>query len=303
MGLPPFDYVEPDTLGEAVERLRTYGEDARIVAGGTTLVLMLRYRFIRPAVLVSLSQIPELHGIRGNGDLRIGALATHREIERSPEVAKIAPLLGQAASRVGSPAIRNMGTIGGNLAYGEAASDPAPALLALDARVTLAGPDGERTVPLDGFFKDFFETDLRPGEILTAVHVPPMPTTTRSTYIKYTCLSEEDRALVSVAALVVPGTDESCARVRIGLGGVARTPVRAKAAEEILHGQTPTPARIAEAAEAAAAATDPLDDRQGSAEYRRDMTRLWVRRALEELTRRRETGSVKRETGSVKREA
>ncbi len=284
MALPKFDYLEPETLGEAVEQLRIHGEDARVIAGGTALVLMLRYRLVRPAVLISLAGIPELNGIWGNGEIRIGAMTTHREVERSPLVMHGASLLGQAASRVGSPAIRNMGTLGGNLASGEAASDPAPPLLALNARVTLTGPQGERTVPLDGFFKDFYETDIRPGEILTAVHVPPMPPTTRSTYIKYTCLSEEDRALVSVAALVLAGPDQTCADVRIALGGVARTPLRARAAEEVLRGQLPTPAKIAEAAEAAAAATDPLSDRQGSAEYRRDMTRLWVARALERVT-------------------
>ncbi len=283
MALPQFEYLEPETLAEALEALRTHGEDARIIAGGTTLVLLLRYRLIRPAVLVSLAGIPELHGIRHNGELRIGALTTHREIERSPVVAQSTALLGQAASRVGSPAIRNMGTIGGNLAYGEAASDPAPALLALDARVTLTGPEGERTVPLDRFFRDFYETDLRPGEVLTSVQVPRLPPTTRSTYIKYACLSEEDRALVSVAALVVPGPGGTCADVRIGLGGVARTPLRAKEAEAVLRGQMPTAAKIAEAADVAVAATDPMDDRQGSAEYRRDMTRVWVARALREL--------------------
>ena len=284
MALPRFDYLEPDTLAEAVDALRTHGEDARIIAGGTALVLMLRYRFIRPALLISLARIPGLHGVRSNGELTIGALTTHREIERSPDVARQAPLLAQAAGRVGSPAIRNMGTIGGNLAYGEAASDPAPALLALEARVTLAGPEGERTAPLGGFFKDFYETDVRPGEILTAVHVPRLPSAARSSFIKYTCLSEEDRALVSVAAVVVPAPGGTCADVRIGLGGVGRTPLRARAAEAVLRGQRPTAARIAEAAAAAAAATEPLADRQGSAEYRRDMTRVWVARALEELT-------------------
>jgi carbon-monoxide dehydrogenase medium subunit len=281
--LPPFDYREPDTLAEAAALLGEHGAEARVIAGGTALTVMLRYRLVRPRLLVSLAALPGLEGIRANGELWIGAMTRHRTVERSAVVQAVAPLLAEACGRVGSPAIRNMGTLGGNLAYGEAASDPAPALLALDARVTLAGLDGERTVPLEGFFRDFYETALGPGEILTAVHVPRPPAGTRSTFVKYTCLSEEDRALVAVAALVVPGPDGAWIDVRLGLGGVAPTPLRARAAEALLRGRVPTPARIAEVADAAAAATDPLDDRQGSAEYRREMTRVWVARALGEL--------------------
>jgi carbon-monoxide dehydrogenase medium subunit len=283
MTLPAFDYREPETLPEAVALLAEHGPEARPIGGGTSLVVMLRSRLLRPRLLVSLAGIPGLTGIGANGDLRIGAMTAHRTIERSAEVRAIAPLLAQACGRVGSPTIRNMGTIGGSLAAGDAASDPAPALLALDARLTLAGLEGERTVALDGFFRDFYETDLREGEILSTVRVPRPPTEARSAFVKYTCLSEEDRAVVSVAALVAPGTDGDWAEVRLGLGGVAPTPLRVRAAEAVLRGRRPTPARIAEAAEAAVAATDPLADRQGSAEYRRDMTRVWVTRVLEAL--------------------
>jgi carbon-monoxide dehydrogenase medium subunit len=282
--LPAFDYEEPATLAEALALLGAPGGEARLLAGGTALTIMLRSRLLRPRLLVSLAAIPDLVGIRVNGDVRIGAMTSHRAIERSPAVRAAAPLLADACGRVGTPTIRNMGTLGGNLAHGEAASDPAPALLALDARVTLAGPAGERTVSLDGFFRDFYETTLADGEVLTAVLVPRPPPGARSTFVKYTCLAEEDRALVSVAALVVPGPDGTCADVRLGLGGVAPTPLRARAAEALLRGRAATPARIAEVAEAAAAATDPLDDRQGSAPYRREMTRVWVARALAELT-------------------
>jgi carbon-monoxide dehydrogenase medium subunit len=281
--LPAFDYREPETLAEAVALLAEHGPEARPIGGGTSLVVMLRYRLLRPRVLVSLAGIPRLTGIGANGDLRIGAMTAHRTIERSAEVRAIAPLLAQACGRVGSPTIRNMGTIGGSLAAGDAASDPAPALLALDARLTLAGPEGERTVALEGFFRDFYETDLRESEVVTTVRVPPPPAGARSAFTKYTCLSEEDRAVVSVAALVVPGADGAWDDVRLGLGGVAPTPLRVRAAETVLRGRRPTPARIAEAAELAVAATDPLDDRQGSAEYRREMTGVWVTRVLEGL--------------------
>jgi len=284
MTLPAFDYREPETLAEAVALMAEHGPDARPIAGGTALVVLMRSRLLRPRLLVSLAGIPGLAGIGANGDLRIGAMTTHRAVERSAEVRAIAPLLSQACGRVASPTIRNMGTVGGSLAAGDAASDPAPALLALDARLTLTGPDGERTVPLDGFFRDFYETDLREGEVLSAIRVPRPPAGARSAFVKYTCLSEEDRAVVSVAAVVAPGRDATCEDVRLALGGVAPTPLRVRDAEAALRGQRPTPARIAEVAELAAAATDPLADRQGSAEYRREMTRVWVGRVLEELT-------------------
>ena len=283
MTLPAFEYREPETLEEAVGLLRDGGDEARVIGGGTALVVMLRARLLRPRLLVGLGRIPGLGDVRGNGDLRVAALATHREIERSPEVRRHAPLLAEACRRVGSLTIRNMGTLGGNLAYGEAASDPATALLALGARVTVVGPAGARTLPLDGFFRDFYETALGPAEILTAVHVPPAPAAARSTFVKYTCLSEEERALVSVAAVVVPGPDGTWSEIRIGLGGVAPTPVRAHGAEAILGGERPTDGRLREAAARAAADVSPLGDRQGSAEYRRAMTEVWVRRALETL--------------------
>ena len=299
MTLPAFEYREPETLEEAIELLREGGDEAQVIGGGTALVVMLRARLVRPRLLVGLGGISGLGDIQLDGQvdrqvdgeldgpvdggLRIGALATHREIERSREVRRVAPLLGEACGRVGSPTIRNMGTLGGNLAYGEAASDPAPALLALDARVTVSGPAGERTVPLAGFFHDFYETALGPAEILTAVHVPSSPAPARSTFVKYTCLSEEERAVVSVAAVVVSGPDGTWTEARIGLGGVAPTPIRARGAEAVLGGRRPTDGRLREAAAAAAADVDPLDDRQGSAEYRRAMTEVWVRRALETL--------------------
>jgi carbon-monoxide dehydrogenase medium subunit len=285
MTLPAFEYREPETLEEALAILREGGDDARVIGGGTALVVMLRARLLRPRVLVGLGRIPGLDDLEVNGDLRIGALVTHRRLERSPEVRGVVPLLAEACRRVGSPTIRNMGTLGGNLAYGEAASDPAPALLALDARVTVAGPGGPRTVPLDGFFRGLYETALGPGEILTAVHVARPAPSARAAFTKYTCLSEEERAVVSVAVLAVPDTSGIWTDVRIGLGGVGPMPFRAHRAEATLRGRALTADLVREAADVAAAMTDPLGDRQGSAEYRRAMTRVWVCRTLETVAR------------------
>jgi carbon-monoxide dehydrogenase medium subunit len=283
MTLPAFDYREPEDLAEAMRLLTEYGDDARLLAGGTALVLMLRYRLLRPRLLVSLERIPGLRGIHGNGELEIGPMVTHREIEHSEEVRAVAPLLAQAAARVGSPAIRNMGTIGGSVAHGEPNSDPAPALLALEARVRLAGPEGERVVPATGFFKDFYETDLRPGEIVVGLQVPRSPAGARSRFVKHTTASAEDRALVSVAAVFVPAADGACGDVRLALGGVAPTPVRAAAAEAALRGHPVTAERVTAAARLAIDATDPLSDRQGTADFRRTVTRVLVRRTLTAL--------------------
>ncbi|HEY7139708.1 MAG TPA: xanthine dehydrogenase family protein subunit M [Methylomirabilota bacterium] len=283
MTLPAFDYREPETLAEVLALLREHGDEARLMGGGTALTLMLRARLVRPSVIVSLARLGALVGIRANGHLEIGAMTTHRAVERSPLVRALAPLLAEACERVGSPPIRNMGTLGGNLATGEAASDPAPALLALDARVRLRGPEGERVLALDGFFRDFYETALGPEEVIVAIEVPPVPAGARAAFVKYTCLSEEERAVVSVAALLAMGRDGTVVEARIGLGAVGPTPFRARAAETLLVGHRPTVARAAAAADAAAAGTAPLDDRQGSAEYRREMTRVWVLRLVEQL--------------------
>jgi len=285
MTLPAFAYREPETLEEVVALLREGGDDVRLIGGGTALVVMLRARLLRPRLLVSLARVRGLARIDVDGEIRIGAMATHRQIERSADIRRLTPLLAAACGHVGSPAIRTMGTLGGNLAYGEAASDPAPALLALDAHLTLRGPSGERKVPLEGFFRGLYETDLGDAEVVSAIHVPRPPVGARSTFLKYTCLSEEERAVVSVAALVLPGADGTWADVRIGLGGVGPTPLRARAAEGLLRGRAPTDAAIRAAEEAAAAGTDPIADRQGSAEYRRAMTRVWMTRALTGLAR------------------
>jgi carbon-monoxide dehydrogenase medium subunit len=283
MTLPPFEYRTPESPAQVVELLVEYGDDALLVAGGTAVVNLLRERLVRPQVLISLVDIAELQGININGACEIGAVASLREIERSDAVHSFAPLLSEACARVGSVAIRNMATLGGNVTHGDATSDPVPALIALGAEAVLLGPEGERTVPLDGFFVSVFTTDIKEQEFLTGLKVPRPDTQARTKFTKYTCTSVEAFAAVTVAALYLPAANGTCADLRIGLGGVAATPLRATAAEDVLRGKEATADRIAEAAEAAAVATDPSPDGQGSAAYKRDMTRVWVRRALEEI--------------------
>jgi len=281
MILRPFQYVECATVADAVEALVAHGEAARLVAGGTALVPLMKHQVLRPDILVSVARVPGLGAIEplGDGGLRVGALATHADIAHSPLVRERAPLLAEACGRVASPAIRAMGTLGGNLCYGESASDPSPALLALRARVRLTGPGGERAVPVVDFFTGFYETALGEGEVLTAVEVPPSPAGARWRYLKWTPRAREDKALVGLAA-VVALADGMCVSARLGVGGVAASPVALTHAAAALEGSALDQSSAERAAEAAAAEVEPVDDLQGSAGYRRDMLRVWTRRVL-----------------------
>jgi carbon-monoxide dehydrogenase medium subunit len=279
--LHPFRLLEPESLPEAIDALGRLEGEARLVAGGTALVAMIRLGLVKPDRLVSLHRVSALSQIRVDGDsLELGAMATHADIERSRNVREGWPLLAEAVRRVATPAIRTSGTIGGNLAYAEAASDPAPALLCLNAEVRVVGPSGERAVPIARFFRGFYEAALEPGEIVTAVRVPPPPAGARGGYVKFTSRSAEDKPLIGVAALVVLDPAGRCVEARIGLGGAAPTPIRADRAERALHDQALTDATARTAAEAAAEQADPLSDLMGSADYRREMIRVWVRRLL-----------------------
>ena len=284
MRLAPFELSEPASLAEALAILARHDGECRLIAGGTALVPLLRLGLARPDRLVSLHRIPGIAEIRADGGgLLVGAMATHAQVRRAAAVQGW-PLLAEAAGRVASPAIRAAGTLGGNLCYAEAASDVAPALLCLDAEVTVTGARGERTVPVAGFFRGFFEAALEPGEILTRVRIPPVPPGARGAYVKFCSRSAEDRALVGVAALLVtPGDGRQCRDVRLALGGAAPTPLRARRAEDVLRGQALTDGAIQAAADAAAAEADPLSDLMGSADYRREMVRVWVRRVLTSL--------------------
>jgi aerobic carbon-monoxide dehydrogenase medium subunit len=279
--LHPFRLLEPESLKDAIDALGQLDGEARLVAGGTALVAMIRLGLVKPDRLVSLHRVPALSRMAvEDGSLVLGAMTTHADIERARAVRDGWPLLADAVRRVATPAIRTSGTIGGNLAYAETASDPAPALLCLDAEVRVAGPGGQRVVPIARFFRGFYEAALEPGEIVTAVRVPPAPAGARGGYVKYTSRSAEDKPLVGVAALVALDASGRCIEARIGLGGAAPTPMRAAQAERALRGEALTDAAVRAAAEAAAREADPLSDLMGSADYRREMVRVWVRRLL-----------------------
>jgi len=279
--LHPFEYVECKTVDDAVAALESGGEDARVIAGGTALVPLMKHSVLRPSRLVSIARVPGLADITpvASGGLHIGGVTTHWAVSHATLVQERSPLLAYTCSRVASPTVRSMGTLGGNLCYGESASDPSPALLALRARVRLQGPAGARVVPITEFFTGFYETALREAEVLTSIDVPAMPAGARWRYLKWTPRAQEDKALVGLAAMLVLD-GRRCRVARLAVGGVGASPLVLARAEQALEGEELDDATIARAADAAAGEIQPMDDLQGSAEYRRDMLRVWVRRVV-----------------------
>ena len=277
-----FDYLEPTTLAETFSFLDRHGDDARVIAGGTSLIIWMRQRLLMPKVVISLAKIPNFDYISFDptDGLRIGAGARHRDIELSPIVKQRYPLLYETFRKVAQPRIRNMGTIGGNLAGGDPLTDPGASLIALDAVVTLASRKGKRTVPLEEFFVDYYQTALEPGELLTEIHVPPAKRLGWS-HIKFTPRSVEDFATVGVA-VTLRANGGTCEDVRLGLNSVASTIIRAKRAEEVLRGKQINNARLREMGEIASTEIDPMDDNRGSSEYKRELVKVLVRRATEE---------------------
>ena len=279
-----YDYHEPETVAEAVALLTRYGEDAHLVAGATAFTLLWRQGLLRPGHVIGLRRIASLGAITSaRGGLVIGATATHRAIERSSDVAGYCPALTRTFASVATVRVRNQATIGGNLAHADPAQDPPPMLMALDAKVVAASSAGERTIPLDELFVDVFTTSLLPGEIITAVRLPPLAAGTRATYLKFLPQTADDYATVSVAATLRLAADGTVADVRVALGAAGPTPVRAHAVEDALRGAVPDAKLIADAAALVDADIAPFDDVRGSAAYKREMARVWTERALVSL--------------------
>jgi carbon-monoxide dehydrogenase medium subunit len=271
-----FDYVAPDTLEDAIAALAGGGEDAKLLAGGHSLLPLMKLRLAAPSLLVDLRKVPGLHGIqREDGSWRIGALTPHAELERSPELG----ILATAASTIADPQVRNRGTIGGSLAHGDPASDLPAVLLITEGSVTLQGVGSQRSVAAAELFRDYLETAVEPEEVLTEVHVPALEGWGWG-YEKFNRRSE-DWAMVAVSA-VVKQTGEVCEDVRVGLTNMGSVPLRAGAVEQALRGQQLTVQNIAAAAEHAAEGTDPPADLNASAEYKRHLARVLCRRALEQ---------------------
>jgi len=280
-----FDYHAPTSLYETLELMATYGDDAHLMAGGTALVLLMQQGLLQPGHVVGLRDVAELDGIRrlDDGGLEIRALTTHRQAERSPEVQTYCPALAETFARVATVRIRNQATVGGNLAHADPAQDPPPMLIALGGQAVVMSRQGQRRVPLDEFFVDYFETALQRDEVLVAAELPPLAPGTRVTYKKFLPRTQDDYATVSVAARVRLTEDHRCAEIRVALGAAATVPVRARQVEDALRGQILDPATVRDAAALVRDEVDPLQDLRGSASYKREMARVWTERAILEL--------------------
>ena len=273
-----FDYAAPESLDEALAALRDGGEDAKVLAGGHSLIPYMKLRLAAPSALVDLRKVPGLSGIqRENGTHRIGAMATHYQVVEAD-----LGLASRAASTIADPQVRYRGTLGGTLAHGDPASDMPAVLLAAEGSVTIRGQDGQREVAAADLFQEFLETAVRPGEILTEVRMPALEGYGYG-YQKFN-RRNEDWAMVAVCALVKKGADGSCEDVRIGLTNMGDTPLRATAAEAALRGGALDADGIRAAAEQAAEGTEPPADLNASADYKRHLARVLTRRALEQAS-------------------
>ncbi|MGE3539022.1 MAG: xanthine dehydrogenase family protein subunit M [Candidatus Tectimicrobiota bacterium] len=280
----PFTYHTPETPDEVYALLQQYGEDAKLMAGGTALTIMMKQRLVMPETLISLQRLRGLEAItEGAGQVQLGALATHRSAEMSPLIRTHLPTLASTYHHVATVRIRNVATVGGSLAHADPNQDPPVTLLALGAQVELRCASGTRLVPLSDFFTDYYETVLRPDELLTAIQVPLPGAHSGSAHVKFLPRTADDYATVGVAAaLRLDPATGACQECRIAMGSVASTPLRALQAEALVRGQQLAPELLHAAGEAAAQQTDPLSDTRGSAEYKRSMTGVFVRRALEQ---------------------
>ncbi len=278
------DFLEPVDFSEAVALLSEYGDDAKVIAGGTSVVLMLQQKLIAPSVLISLGRISGWDFVRMEPDgLHIGALIPLHDAELSPVVRQFFPALAHTFSVVGNVRVRNQATLGGNLSAADYAADPPAMLTALGARARLISLEGTRDVPLSEFFLGFYTTALNPTEILAEVVIPTLPETTRSAYLRYTSVSAEGRPCVAVGAVADFDKDGKCQDLRIAVGAAVETPQRVGGAEAMAHGQPLTDELVAAIAEQYAQTLDTLSDVRGSAWYRKEMVRVFVRRALEEV--------------------
>lgn len=275
-------FHEPISVEHAVGLLAEYGTDAKVVAGATALTIMLRNRLIAPRALVSLGRIQD--GLRTIGEedgaLVLGALVTHREVERSPLVRARIPVLAETFATVANVRVRNVATVGGVVAEADYASDPPAVLLALDALIEAQGPSGLRRIPASEFFRGFYETALAPNEVVTAVRVPIPPAGTRGAYEKFVTRSSEDRPCVGVVALV-RFDGQRCVDLRVAVGAASETPRRYAAIEALGRGTTLHDDVVPAIAAGYANATDALDDMRGSSWYRKTVIEVWVRRAIE----------------------
>jgi carbon-monoxide dehydrogenase medium subunit len=275
-----FTYDAPASVAEAIDILRRHGSGAKVLAGGQSLVPMMKLRLTALTHIVDIARVPDLDAIReDNGALIIGAMARHEAIENSPLVRARCPLLAEAASHIADPIVRNRGTIGGSLCHADPAADFPLAAIVLGAEMIATGSGSSRAIPIDRFFTGFFTTALKPDELLTAIKIPGAPAKCGGAHLK---LSRRTNGLAIVGAAAMLAVDDAgnCADVRVALAGMGPTSVRAAAVEHALRGKRITRSAIEGAAALAAENTDPPSDIHGSAEYRRSVAPVIAGRVL-----------------------
>ena len=275
-----FEYFAPKTVDEALSLLSRYGEEAKIIAGGQSMLVIMRQGLFAPEYLIDIKGISALEYIKndeGKG-LRIGALTIHRDIEKSPVIQKHFGVLSEMERNLATIQTRNWGTIGGNLCHGDPAGDPAPVFIALNAKLKLASSAGERIIDMEEFSKDYLEVDLQTGEMLTEIQVPIPPARTGTAYEKLMVMKGDMGTVSAAVSITLRPGDGVCENVRIALGSAASVPLRARKAESRLAGKVINDVLLAEAGEVASTEAAPPSDVHGSAKYRREMVKVFVKR-------------------------
>jgi carbon-monoxide dehydrogenase medium subunit len=274
-----FNYLRPGTVKETFAMLKEHQDDCKVICGGQSLLIIMRQGLVAPEYVIDIKGLSELDYITYDDatGLKLGATTTHREIEFSDIIEQKYPALKHMEEKLASIQVRNWGTIGGNLAHADAAGDPAPVLIALDGMVRVGGADGERTMPLEAFYTDLFETALEPDEIIIEIQVPPPRSKTATVYQKFNLL-ESDQGIVAVAVTISVDEDDTGKDGRVVLGNGAPTTVRAKTAEKALIGKNLNDAVLAAAGQAAADDSSPLSDIHASEEYRRHLITVLTQR-------------------------
>lgn len=283
-----FEYFAPKTVKEALTLLDKYRDDYKIIAGGQSLLIMMRQGLIKPEHLIDIKGLSELNYIKFDAKkgLRVSALTTHRTIERSAVIKKSFGVLAEMENRLASIQTRNWGSIGGNLCHGDPAGDPAPVLISLNSTLTIANINGERNMLVEDFFLDYFETALEHGELLTEIQVPTISPNTGAAYTKFNVI-ENDMAIVGVAvSITLASKGGYCKDLRIALTNGAPRPMRAKQAEELLRGKKITDHLLKEAGEIASTEADPISDIHASAEYRQELLKILIKRVGKEALSR-----------------
>jgi len=276
----PFEYHAPTSLDEAIGLLGQYGDDAKVLAGGQSLIPAMKLRLAQPGHLIDISRMPDLAGLTNSFDgLRIGALTRETALETSADVRERYAMLHDAAGVIADPLVRNLATVGGNIAHADPANDHPAVMLAYRAEVEAQGPNGSRTIPIDDFFLGAFETALAPDEILTAIRIPAPPAQSGGAYVKFE-RKVGDYAIAAAAVQLALDADGTIASAGLALTNAGYTPIRSSRAEEALVGQAASDEAFKRAADLAAEDADPTDDLRGDADYKRAMARTMTLRAL-----------------------